>query len=325
MPLIDHPIAYGAAANQTPVQDDQSNPGMGVLCRSDGVTTANNTNKDDLNDGVWLLNQNYTPGGQNPDPPTDAEMLQLGIPAVLSGTTGTVNWHCNHDDPSVVAPVTAVPNPTADNSRLFFLAAWKRDMGNGEFVPIPQRGDTTYAAQSCGANCPAWAPPTHPAHHPKNKKSSKKSKGVNGVSSKKKAGWLHFRKIDPRTPQAGHRLLDPRGNPLRASRIKVYAFDVDWIYTAAGRLAQHVCHPVGDTLEVTPAGTIFLSPQNSLLIWQANWATRQRTLIIGQSKGSADVVDLDPSNDIFVHVNYHRLTSLKIEGSFSLAVRVLKP
>ncbi|MBI5759082.1 MAG: hypothetical protein HZA46_11250 [Planctomycetales bacterium] len=319
MPLIDHPIPYGAALNQTPVQDDSNNPGMGVLCRSDGVTSAADPAADDLTDGVWLLNRS------NSDPaPSDEEMLQ-GIPAVVTGTGPTYSWHCNHDDPSAVNPVTAESNPTADNNSLYAFAAWKRNLGDAIFTPVPQRLDTTYAALS-SQQCPAYAPPcpVPDVPIPKSKRPSKELKCPDGIAAKKKDdGWFIFNKVPPRTPRDGHRLRDMKCDPLRASRIEVYAFNMDWTHMAPGRLPQHVCHPVGDTLEVV-AGSIFTSPLNSLLIWQANWTTRQRTLTIGESKRTADVIDLDPSKDIFVHVNYHRLTTLKIEGNFSLAVRVLK-
>jgi hypothetical protein len=72
------------------------------------------------------------------------------------------------------------------------------------------------------------------------------------------------------------------------------------------------------------AGPSFLSPHNSLIIWQGNWKARERTVIVADSASKAGVVELEPTLDIYIHVNYHRVKPLVVKETMGLKVRVLE-
>lgn len=205
----------------------------------------------------------------------------------------------------------ATQNNTANN-RLWVFAFWQRS----DTYIDPDSADRQYEGVTSDIEIkPATA--------------KRKSKAISSqdLSPHKVGHWLHYHDVDAACPLEGHKLLDNLGNPLKASRIKVYAFDVDWSFYDPLRPRDiiEVRRPVGDSLS-GEEGAGFYSPHNSIIIWQRHWLTKERTVIIADKESEADVIVLDPTKPVYVTVNYRRLPRNResvASGTFGLKVRVV--
>lgn len=300
--LLAAPV--GAVSITAPLSNQPADVVMGLLVTASGDATAENAALDTLRDGQVILYNNFNVG----ETITESDIASRGFPVDATGpVNGVYTW--SSGDASAIGQDAPAPV----NNRLYVLARWDRGMD-----PIGQvSADVSYKGTNARAALRPKTAETKYADKPTRKDLRPRPIGR----------WLDYRKIEAKTPLKGHRLLDAAGNFLRASRIEVYAYDVDWKYTDLSHpspaKAYRVRRPIGGTICID-AGPSFLSPHNSLIIWQGNWRTRERTVIVADSASKAGVVELDPTLDIYIHVNYHRVKPLVVDGTFGLKVRVLE-
>lgn len=268
-------------------------------------------------DDLWLYNTS------NLTEAVDAgNIYSKGMPCGSSGGTlsnpvnGTYDWALNGALP---AAEHSTGNGT-NNNRLWVFAFWQRpDTVNGGSMYLdPDSADVQYE----GVTKEMVKPRTTAL-----RKARKDVPVEVALPSHKVGHWLHYHDIPALTTVGGHYLKDDRGRELKASRIKVFGFDVNWSYYHPSRPTEiiEVRRPVGPTVSVEE-GTAFNSPHNSIIVWQQNWLTRERTVILADSESEADVIELDPSKRIYVTLNYRRLPlnqASVVDGTFGLKVRVL--
>ena len=302
---IDVPAAHGSYTLQ-----------MGLLPDAHGTATVEDPRIDTLH-GSEVILYNSPPN----EVVTDNDIATKGFPVSANPTATAGEYEWSSTDVSAIGE----DNPLADNNALHVLAKFDRDIGGAMIMPLdpPARDDKPYKGKND-------RPP---------KKKAIIEKMFHALAAPHDLvpydhhhRWLLYRKAPAETFGKGHRLLDLNGNPLKASEVEVYAFGVNWTYTdfsQAPPTPQPVTRPTGDKPDLsTESGPFFLSPLNSLIIWNGDWHTRRRAVVVSQSKRATDVpkfvdtINLDPTKDIFIHMNFHRVKPLRIEGTFGLAVRV---
>ena len=245
-----------------------------------------------------------------------------GMPCGQSGGTlsapvnGTYDW-----DLSGVLPASEhSPGNGINNNRLWVFAFWQRPdpvMGGSMYLD-PDSNDVQYEGVTTELK---------PKRTAAARKARKNVPVELALPSHKVGHWLHYHDIPVLTPVGGHYLKDERGKELKASRIKVFGFDVNWSYFHPRHPTKiiEVRRPIGPTVS-SEEGTAFNSPHNSIIIWQQNWLTRERTVILADLESEADVIELDPTKRIYVTLNYRRLPlkdASVVDGTFGLKVRVL--
>lgn len=302
---------------------------MGFLIDTHGDADVPDPDTDTLEaDNLWL----YNTGDLN-EPVDPGTICGQGTP--LSGFSGngvltdrgngSYDWELPDSLTNVVGNNTQT---NVNNNKLWVFAFFKR---GDELLAQPASASVEYEGDSSRLQPPALAA----------SKSTSVAKQLNstlqvdGIQPCPCGRWLKYRDIPAKRPTHGHLLLDHQGNPLRASTIAVYAPDVDWSYAEHGQPhgRRRVRRPVGDSPSLSPkAGTTFsspststpgkYSPHNSIIIWQGNWTTRERTVVVAESRSQADVIELDNTQPIYVHVNYRQLDLVR--GTFGLRVKVLR-
>jgi hypothetical protein len=313
---------------QVPIANQPYEINMGLLGDAHGYADADNANTDTpRGNAVYLYNVMITDPANPPPTPTPTIIVSEGIAVDVTpdpNTDGRYTWQSG--DVSALGEDT----PTANNNHLYALIFWDRDIGGGQKQPIagPSQDDVPYK----GKNPPQPAPKTKTS---KKQVAATRTSSYVGITPRKHGKWLLYRHVSADSSPIGYRLLDLCGQPLRAAEIAVYGFDVNWRYTdfsQSPHRTYYVRRPIGDLLLIEP-GPKFLSPSNSMIIWQnetqGESRHRQRTVIVSHSEDATDVPDvrdivvLNSAKDVFIHLNYHRVRPLIVDGTFGLAVRVL--
>ncbi len=130
--------------------------------------------------------------------------------------------------------------------------------------------------------------------------------------------WLEYRNLAVDNLVFGNRLM-LGDRPLRASLLAVSAFAVGW-WRGDDR-PRLVRRAQGDITVATDGWLFKDSPEAALIVWQQDLARRH--VLVSEDRTQADVVDLDPSQDIYVQVNYPILDAFTRRGGFSLWVKVI--
>lgn len=324
---VDHPTPPN---NATTISADM--PGDEELCLADGTISPLDPVLDDYPE-VYLYNENV--GGPVPNIATMIED-PTRTATVDSPPIGSHDryWHAARFSGGQ-RPSTANLGPNNPNNTLYVLTRWWRNKGNGLYDEIfdpaqPMAVNYRGVEGNCDQRLLTAAA----------KKKSAKHKTTRLTVVRRRGDWVKHCEIPAATGGGpGYLLVDEHNHEIRASRIEIYAFNVDWTYThlrfipESQRVARHVRRPLGDIVsnDDTNGGAGFFpkSPRNSLILWQADQhfdpkvLPRLRTVIVSQSKKAPDIIDLDRDRPIYLHLNYQRGIPLDVAGTFSVAIKVV--
>ncbi|MSR59668.1 MAG: hypothetical protein EXS05_18835 [Planctomycetaceae bacterium] len=147
--------------------------------------------------------------------------------------------------------------------------------------------------------------------------------------------WLLYSGLSAANHFFGNRLFR-NGIPLRARVIAVAAADIDWSFDLEPFLGvgrRFVRRATGDlSFDPVAAGTgphppvssrrFPNDPTNAIVVWQ-NKLGLPDNVVSSQCRQQADLIHLDPTEDILVQVNYNALCQSSITGTFSLWVKII--
>lgn len=279
-------------------------PTMGTLCLCNGSAVPPQQYLSSA--GVRVLCRRPTEPA-----PTDAEMFSLVSPVFPVGTQYL--WQKDN-----AVPAFCEANPANNNNILYVRAAWINMMMPGPpIVEATTLGFKGKRVQNCAEIGGVVAPipttaSTELAAAPLPMFVDREPWDISG-------GYIEYRHLSAEQFFWGNRLLR-RGEPLRARRIAVAAFDVAWQYDSLVNPPALITRSIGE-LTTAPAGWQFMGlPQASIVIWQLG---EPRRVVISECRDKPDIIALDPDAPIYVQVNFPWLSIAQRSGSFGLHVRVI--